>query len=428
MEENNPKSPEINDETSPEEKLQNANLSAEKLIEELDAKRNEYTTVLTELTQKKESIESMLNELTSAKQTFIDDINQKLEEYQVKFDNQSSAIEEFKKSMIESEQELTNKMNSWITGYEKTIQEFLQESQKNSQETKDLLTIQKQEFESLYSQIKADTEQKSNELSKKIAEFGVSATESVTKIKANMDESVNSNAKIKQLEADVKAFKENVDEYLENMTTKTKEINVKTEEFSKHTQEIIDTNSNLTAEIQEQLKKATGVSLFHMFQNRRDDLEKNQCWWLTGIILSIIVLIAFSCWILASINTVPQNGSMDWFKDAIFKFTLSTPVIYLLYFLTDRYTKLRRLIEEYAFKSAISLALTPYFDLVKGLDPETEEKDKDFLITVIGNIFKTPTDKVFRTKEGHFDLDFSNYYKNIASALIPGSNKEEQVK
>ena len=69
--------------------------------------------------------------------------------------------------------------------------------------------------------------------------------------------------------------------------------------------------------------------------------------------------------------------------------------------------------------------MTPYYDLVQGLDDDTQEKDKDFLIAVIGNIFKTPTDKVFKTKEAQFDLDFSNYYKNIANVFAPNANRDE---
>ena len=295
-------------------------------------------------------------------------------------------------------------------------------------EMSDKLDEENTEFDKFLKDNKADYEQQYEKIKTLVSQYQASTTESLTSIKARLDEATTNAEKIKQIEAQSKVFKDTLDEYIKNMTSKTEEIESKTKQYSDDTQAIINTNKELTDEIKEQLQKATGESLFHMFQQRKTDLEKNQWKWLLGIIFAIAILIGFSIWIIHSLPTVSQNNNIDWFKDAIFKFTLSTPVIYLLYFLTDRYTKLRRLIEEYAFKSAISLALTPYFELVQGLDDETQEKDKDFLIAVIGNIFKTPTDKVFKTKETQFDLDFSSYYKNIANVFVPNANKDEDNK
>ena len=129
---------------------------------------------------------------------------------------------------------------------------------------------------------------------------------------------------------------------------------------------------------------------------------------------------------MVSLQHIPADTPIDWFKDVLLKFALSSPAIYMLCFFTDRYAKTRRLIEEYAFKSTISLALKPYFDLVKSLDGEEEEKDKNFLIAVIGNIFTTPTDKVFRTTEKQYTLDFSSYYKSIAEIINPRSSESHK--
>ena len=63
--------------------------------------------------------------------------------------------------------------------------------------------------------------------------------------------------------------------------------------------------------------------------------------------------------------------------------------------------------------------------MIKGLNGEEEEKDKNFLIAIIGNIFTTPTDKVFRTTEKQYTLDFSNYYKSIADIIKPNKQQDE---
>lgn len=408
-----------------EEQLEKSNSEATRLIQELESKKAEYSELLENLNTQKEDISSILSEINTAKQTFINDINKKLEEYADKFTEVSSKIDTLKSDTEETFKTLDSEYNELINKYKTDADEKIEEMTSQVDEMTTKLNDENDKFDKFITDNKVAYDQQYEKIRTLVSEYQSSTTESLTSIKARLDEATTNAEKIKQIEAQAKVFKDTLDEYIKNMTTTTEEIETKTKQYSDDTQLIINTNQELTEEIKEQLQKATGVSLFHMFQKRKEALEKNQGWWLTGVIASIIVLILFSWWIISSIQNIPQNGSIDWFKDAIFKFTLSTPVIYLLYFLTDRYTKLRRLIEEYAFKSAISLALTPYYDLVQGLDDDTQEKDKDFLIAVIGNIFKTPTDKVFKTKEAQFDLDFSNYYKNIANVFAPNANRDE---
>ncbi len=419
-----------NEEIQPtlEENLKQANSDATELIQELEVKKVEYNNLLQELTTAKEGINSSLTEVNTVHQNFLNDINKQLEEYSQKFTTINSDIENLKTSSEETITTLEAQFNNLVEKYTSTADTKMAEMSSKVDEMSDKLDEENTEFDKFLKDNKADYEQQYEKIKTLVSQYQASTTESLTSIKARLDEATTNAEKIKQIEAQSKVFKDTLDEYIKNMTSKTEEIESKTKQYSDDTQAIINTNKELTDEIKEQLQKATGESLFHMFQQRKTDLEKNQWKWLLGIIFAIAILIGFSIWIIHSLPTVSQNNNIDWFKDAIFKFTLSTPVIYLLYFLTDRYTKLRRLIEEYAFKSAISLALTPYFELVQGLDDETQEKDKDFLIAVIGNIFKTPTDKVFKTKETQFDLDFSSYYKNIANVFVPNANKDEDNK
>ena len=415
-------------ELTQEEKLKKDNDDANVLLTKKKKKKEEYDKISDDLKSKEQEIKSIINEINTAKETFINDINNKLEEYETKFKEKDEEINNQKTSSIEMFQDLENQFNKLVTDYESKSEQGQQEIEDKIAECTELLNKEQNEFDKFIKDNKLDYEQQYEKIKTLVSQYQASTTESLTSIKARLDEATTNSEKIKQIEAQAKVFKDALDEYIANMTSKTEEINEKTKKYSEDTELLINTNTKLTEEIKEQLQKATGVSLFHMFQKRKEALEENQGWWLAGVIISIAILIIFSGWIIKSLPTVTQHNTVDWFKDAILKFTLSTPIIYLLYFLTDRYTKLRRLIEEYSFKSAISLALTPYFDLVKGLDDETQEKDKDFLIAVIGNIFKTPTDKVFKTKEAQFDLDFSNYYKNIANVFVPNQDNNKEGK
>lgn len=348
-----------------------------------------------------EDLKNQLGILTSEAQTYKKDIENKITELDTK-------IEEW---MDENTDYLDNKKNE-IKNTLESAQEYVEEKQNN--------------MDSIYDSTLEDFEDKKVELTKLVKEYESNADISTNKLDRLNTEAINSNSRIKQIEADSTVFKETIDEYIENMQESTKNINKHIADCQDKTAEIFEKNDRLTESIEEQLQKATGISLFHTFQKRKEDLEKTQNGWLAGIIVSILILIGISIWVMVALQHIPTNTPIDWFKDVILKFALSSPAIYMLCFFTDRYAKTRRLVEEYAFKSTISLALKPYFDLVKGLDGNEEEKDKNFLIAVIGSIFTTPTDKVFRTTEKQYTLDFSSYYKSISDIIKPKITEDNQ--
>ena len=113
----------------------------------------------------------------------------------------------------------------------------------------------------------------------------------------------------------------------------------------------------------------------------------------------------------------------DWITKILFKFLLPLPLVYLIVFVTDRYAKERRLLEEYAFKSTISLALKPYFKMVTNKDLTDDERE--FLIKSIENIFTTPTNKVYRTKECQNKIDISHLTEMTVSEAI--TQYEEKI-
>ena len=230
-------------------------------------------------------------------------------------------------------------------------------------------------------------------------------TESLSNIEKREKTITSSQAKIEKIEADCQVIKDSITEYINNMNTKTKEIDEKTKKFTEETQNIINKNIEQTKEIDRQLELATGVGLFASFNKRKSDLEVGQWIWLGILIIALLLLIGFSIWITLEFKKIDWQN-VNWFIDVILKATLSMPVLYLVAFVTDRYTKERRLLEEYAFKSTISLALKPYFDMVSNTGITNEERQ--FLIKSIENVFSTPTDKVYRTKECQNKIDVSH--------------------
>lgn len=82
---------------------------------------------------------------------------------------------------------------------------------------------------------------------------------------------------------------------------------------------------------------------------------------------------------------------------------MTIPLAFLITFCTVQYSRERRLEEEYAFKSSISVSLNPYRDLIQTIldkEDKTEmSKYTEFVIESVRNVFTPPTDKIFENEK-----------------------------
>jgi hypothetical protein len=248
-----------------------------------------------------------------------------------------------------------------------------------------------------------------------------------------LEEASSSNRTINDIRDELINYQQNIDESeneLKEIISKTQQ---KVIEYSERTEGIIKKNLEQTQEIDKQLQKAVGVSLFSTFEERKTQLSKTSKWWLFLIFISIVATVILSYSVisdfLSNVHQYNEISKIGWSIDTntsmptkpvakldidwmwiVLKLTLLLPLIYLISFATSRYSKERRLVEEYAFKSTISFALKPYSDLVQKIESEdTDSKYRDFLISSIESIFSVPTDKAFGSnKKDSKDLSFKN--------------------
>lgn len=415
-----------NEEIKPslEEQLEKSNSEAAKLIQELETKKSEYHDLLEDLNKQKEGIQSILSEINNTKQTFIDNIDKKLKEYSDKFIEVNSEIGTLKSDTEETFKTLDSEYNELINKYKTDANEKLEEMTSNVNEMTNKLNKENDEFEKFLLDNKTAYEQQYEKIKTLVSQYQASTTESLTSINARLDESTNNAANIKKMDAEMKAYKSSVDEYVNKMDATTEAIEERVKVYNERTQKIIEQNNEQTAEISRQLELATGAGLFAAFKKRKDELEIGQWVWLVILGVSIFIFIAFSCWLVVEFQKIDWNN-VNWFVDIFLKITASTPILYLVAFVTDRYAKERRLLEEYAFKSTISLALKPYFDMVSS--NQITDEERGFLIKSIENIFTTPTDKVYRTKECQNKVDIAHLteltenVKNLENKINEGN-------
>jgi len=102
------------------------------------------------------------------------------------------------------------------------------------------------------------------------------------------------------------------------------------------------------------------------------------------------------------------------------KVAISIPLAYAFAFCTLQYSRERKLEEEYAFKSNISISLVPYKDLVeKMIDPKSAEerlKYTSFLIDAIKEVYTSPTSKIF-DREPETSADPEKALKRLSKTL-----------
>lgn len=169
-------------------------------------------------------------------------------------------------------------------------------------------------------------------------------------------------------------------------------------------------------DIKEKLQKATGVSLFYAFDSAAKWKLGHYAW----ATLAAISLFApgYYSYQLLSLNTPITNA-------LLIKIGLGLPALLFAGFCLQQYGKERRLKEEYAFKSKISLSLQVYRKEVEkameGLSVEDRARLVDFLLTSIGTIFESPTERVFGSRR----LGGPTDTKIIGSFIANAKNAKE---
>jgi len=147
----------------------------------------------------------------------------------------------------------------------------------------------------------------------------------------------------------------------------------------------------LEEQIKVQIEKATGFSLFHSFQTRQGNITFGRRFW--AAMLAFVVALSIS--LTAYIAHTTSLFDIGFYL----KLSMSIPLIYALSFCTIQYSRERRLEEEYAFKSAISISLDPYQTLVSRImkidDAEERKRFIEFILDSIQRVFTSPMDKIY---------------------------------
>lgn len=142
---------------------------------------------------------------------------------------------------------------------------------------------------------------------------------------------------------------------------------------------------------------AADGSLGTHFKERKNQIRTNVN---IFTFLVIVSLVSTALWVLFVFKDFDSNSS-DWVHFVI-NVLRTLPAWFLVWWLIDRYTKERKLQEEYAFKSAIAMTMREHSKLLKNTDSgDVDKRDSQqiMLLKALENIYRNPDTRQDKEKD-----------------------------
>ncbi|MES1190922.1 MAG: hypothetical protein ABUS47_07575 [Steroidobacter sp.] len=324
----------------------------------------------------------------------------------------TSTVEQYLSLATEKKEEITSALN--------TIQAAIGSAEKLGSTIASL----SQDAQSTFAIIKSTATQIGES-----AKAGQAALDSIQQSKANTKEELDEiNRFYGEIEQHKKAMIEIKKEADAKFNQLSEQFDEKARQYSSETEKIVQENVNLQKTIKENLQKAVGISLFHAFDTRRRDLGLGKWVWAAVLVLSVFAGCFLSWWLANSLHTGGNGNSIE---PAFFiKLSAIIPVTFAIAFAARQYGSERRVEEEYAFKSAISVSLEPYKDLLQRMKDEGQEDQAKFVERLLIEIFDNPVLRVYSNTEEKKDrLEKAMTLKEIRSIVAVSKDLDiEKVK
>lgn len=243
--------------------------------------------------------------------------------------------------------------------------------------------------------------------------------------------------------AQITAFYGEIEKYRLMMTESGKAAQVHLADLSKgaeesianfclRTEEVVKTNESLIGQIKDHLRKAIGASLFTAFDTRRKLITISSWVWAALLLASVGGTIGFAFWFVsevAKLTTVSEAskltadapGNIHWIV-VYARLVIVAPLAFLITFTAKRYTSERRAEEEWAFKSAISISLDPFRDLIARM--KDANQDTAFVEKLVAEVFDNPARRLYVAAPNKEEKDGVNILGLVKDALdkIPKAN------
>lgn len=253
-----------------------------------------------------------------------------------------------------------------------------------------------------YSKSKNDLDNKINQASEfynTIKEKAKNANEYDTSIRSYLSSSEANKNTIETLKTNIANLEQKITENIEDYKKRFEDVVTQNTRSLSLIREAEDLQKNILSqkqEVENLIGAAADGSLGTHFRERKNQIQKNV---FTFGMLAIYSLIATAVWVFIVFYGFDINNS-DWVHFVI-NILRTSPAWFLVWWLISRYSKERKLQEEYAFKSAIAMTMREHSKLLKATDSgDVDKRDSQqiMLLKALDNIYSPPDIK--QSKEG----------------------------
>lgn len=321
-----------------------------------------------------------------------------------------SEVDEYRKKITQTSDEASK----LITTSEAAVKKLVEDTTTRAEDVMaGVKTDSQTALEDLASKIDAKIKQDEESLSALTSTVTTNVTTFQTGVEAKLSEALSGlHTASSNL---ITQSQKNLTELEENLATRSEET---IEANQKKTEDLIAELAALKEQIGEQIQQATGFQLFGAFQARQNEIAKSKNIWVYAIATLVAISAGVTIWIAHEAQFYSVNNFAFWVK-----LSLTVPLGFAITFCTVQYGRERRLEEEYAFKSSISVSLNPCRDLVHSILAKDGQVDQskytEFVINSVTNVFTPPTDKVFDSekKSGFTQKTFRQTAEIIGTAV-----------
>ena len=286
--------------------------------------------------------------------------------------------------------------------------------------------ISQENIESLAGEIElvqTKLEQENNKLIRLIEEYSksksdldnkiIQATEFYDTIKDKAKNANEYDISIRSYLSSSEANKNTIETLKTNIATLEQKITENIEDYKKRFEDVVNQNTRSLSlireaedlqknilsqkqEVENLIGAAADGSLGTHFRERKNQIQKNV---ITFGVLAV-VFFNLTCLLVFMIFKGFDINNSDWVHFVI-NILRTSPAWFLVWWLISRYSKERKLQEEYAFKSAIAMTMREHSKLLKATDSgdvDNRDSQQIMLLRAMDNIYSSPDIK--QSKEG----------------------------
>lgn len=183
---------------------------------------------------------------------------------------------------------------------------------------------------------------------------------------------------------------ENVEELVSELRQQREELQDRIsradelEEDISATKEEIDRLREDTSQL---VKERVGEALGEEFEKQSEKLEQSMTFWMRTSWVTIVILLATSALIYIDITTGGQSN-----VTVLSKIALLIPISVAVWFSVSNYSRQRKMMQEYEFKSNIAASLRPFKEMVD--DNSEDELVAEFIVETVNKVYSDPLQNI----------------------------------